>query len=93
MASHNPEIARETVFEIIKNQMRDGTPPETKHTYERLIADGFSDEETMKFIGCALSSEMFELLKHNLTYDEERYVSALKTLPELPWDNDEDRTT
>ena len=88
MGKPNPQIARAAIFEIIENQMRDGTPTETKHTYDRLIADGHSEEETMRMIGCVLSSEVFEILKKNQPYNEERYVAALKALPEMPWDND-----
>jgi hypothetical protein len=69
--------------------MRDGTPPKTKQTYERLIADGCSHEETMKLIGCVLSSEISEMLQSREIYDQERYVAALHALPELPGDNDD----
>ena len=90
MSAPDPEIAREAIFEIIENQMRDGTPPETKQTYDRLIADGHSHEDTMRLIGCALSTEMFELLKNRQPYNEDRYIAALKALPVLPWADEED---
>ena len=89
MTDPDPEIARAAIFEIIENQMRDDTPPETKETYDRLIADGHSREETMKMIGCVVTSEIFDVLKENQPYNQERYVAALQALPELPWDNDD----
>ncbi len=90
MTEPDPTIAREAIFEVINNQIRDGTPPETKQTYDRLIADGHSEEETMKMIGCVVSSEIFDVLKHKQPYNQERYVAALRALPELPWDSDDD---
>ncbi len=48
MSQPDPEIARAAIFEIIENQIRDDTPPETKQTYDRLVADGHPHEETMK---------------------------------------------
>jgi peroxiredoxin family protein len=78
------------MFEAIGNQMRDRTPPETKQTYDRLKSEGFGHVETMKLIGCALTSEMFYVLKEERVYDEERYKKLLHALPELPWDAEDE---
>lgn len=43
--------AREDIFGIISNQIRDNTPPETSITYKRLIKLGYSDFETKQLIG------------------------------------------
>jgi len=32
------------VLEVVENQLRDGTPPETKQTFERLMADGYEND-------------------------------------------------
>ena len=90
MTEPNPEIARAAIFEIIENQIREGTPPETKDTYDRLISDGHSHEETMKLIGCVVSSEIFDVLKQEQPYNQERYVAALRVLPQLPLDHDDE---
>ncbi len=82
----NPEIAREAIFEVIENQMRDGTPPETKQTFDRLRGDGYSHEDTMKLIGCVVSTEIFDVLKNKEPFNEKRFVAALHSLPTLPWD-------
>ena len=88
MTDPDPNVARAAIFEIIENQMRDANPPETKRTYDRLIADGHSREETMKMIGCVVSSEIFDIVKHGESFDLSRYVAALHALPELPWDDE-----
>ena len=73
---------------MINNQIRDGTPPETKETYDRLLSEGYSEEDVMKLIGAVVSSEIFAVLKEGRTYDKESYVAALKALPRLPWDEE-----
>ena len=63
ITSHSDRrLAREAIFEVIQNLVRDQNPPETKQTHERLIAEGHSHDETMKLIGCVLTSEMSEIL-------------------------------
>ena len=83
MSKPNKEL-QNAIHAIVKNQMRDGTPPETKQTYDRLMAAGHSREETMRLIGCAVTTEIFDVLKENQNYDEQRYIAALEALPKLP---------
>jgi peroxiredoxin family protein len=90
MTESNQEVVRAAIFEIIENQMREGTPPQTKTTYNRLISAGHSKLEAMKLIGCAVTVEIFDVMKENKPYNEERYVAALEALPELPFEDDED---
>ena len=85
---NDPEALRSMIIDVIKNQIRDGTPPETKETYDRLLAEGYSEEEVMKYIGAVVSSEIFDVIKEQQSYDEERYVAALRALPRLPWDEE-----
>lgn len=40
--------------EIIENQMREDNPPEVKQTYDRLISEGHSREDTMKLLNFVL---------------------------------------
>lgn len=82
----DPTILREAIFEVIDNQIENLTPPETKETYDRLLAEGFPEEEVMKYIGCVVSSEIFGILREGKPYNEEAYVKALRALPKLPWD-------
>jgi hypothetical protein len=84
----DPEVLRSAIFEVINNQIRDGTPPETKETYDRLLSEGYSEEDVMKYIGAVVSSEIFAVLKEGRMYDKESYVAALKALPRLPWDEE-----
>ena len=74
------------MLEAVDNQLRDLNPPETKETYDRLIASGVSDKEARRLIAVALSSEMFQMLKFKKDYSPERYIASLRKLPQLPWD-------
>ncbi|MFC1845400.1 hypothetical protein ACFLZ5_11525 [Thermodesulfobacteriota bacterium] len=79
------EKLRKSILEVINTQIKDNDPPETKQAFDRLRGEGFSEEETLKLIGYVVASEVFTVLKENRPYDHEKYISALKALPKLPW--------
>jgi hypothetical protein len=81
------DIIREQIFEIIKNQIESNTPPETKRTLERLIDSGYSDQDARMLIGQCVAVELFSVLKFKKPFNEDRYVSNLKKLPEEPFDD------
>ena len=80
------EILRKQIFEIIKNQLRDNNPPETKATYERLIKNGFDDFQTRQMIGQCLAVELFDVIKLGKPYNNERYIKNMKALPKEPFE-------
>jgi len=82
----DPEIVRGAILDIVQNQIRDNDPPETKETLDRLMDEGISEEEATKMIACAVSTEIFHILKHKESFNEERYIKNLKKLPRLPWE-------
>ena len=75
---------RKIFMEIIDNQIRDNSPPETKQTLDRLISEGISEKEAKDTIGCVVISEIFDVLKNKEDFNEERYIAALNKLPEQP---------
>ena len=81
----SPQLTQ-AVLDAVDNQLHDLKPPETKETYDRLIASGISDKEARRLIVVALSSEMFKMLKYKKNYSPERYIASLRKLPQLPWD-------
>ena len=82
----DPEIIRGAILEIVQNQIRDNDPPETKETLDRLLGQGISEEEATKLLACAVSTEIFHILKHKESFNEERYINNLMKLPQLPWE-------
>ncbi len=81
------EIVRNQIFEIIKNQLKANNPPETKLTLERLKGLGYSDRDARMLIGQCLAVELFHIMKHKKPFDESRYISNLRKLPEEPFDD------
>jgi hypothetical protein len=81
----NPHLQR-AILEVVENQLREGTPPETRASLQRLMAEGRSREEAVKLIGCVVTSEIFDVLKNHEPFNETRFVAALRALPRLPWE-------
>lgn len=77
--------AREEIFKIIKNQLDENDPPIVKITYKRLRALNFDHEKTLQLIGQCLILEIYQVVKHKKTFNESRYTTNLKNLPEKPF--------
>ncbi|WP_194767644.1 hypothetical protein [Tamlana sp. I1] len=80
------EKLREQIFDIIKNQLKDNTPPETKETFDRLKKEGFDDFQSRQLIGQCLAVELFEVMKNGKPYNNKRYVKNLLALPKEPFE-------
>ena len=74
------------MIQVVENQIRASDPPETKQTYERLLAEGQSPKEAKRLIACVVSTEIWETLHNQKEFDHERFVAGLERLPKLPWD-------
>jgi hypothetical protein len=85
---HNPHLRR-TLLEVVDNQLREGNPPETRATLERLMSEGFSRDKALELIACVVTSEIFDVLKNGEVYQEDRYLAGLRALPKLPWEGKE----
>jgi len=85
----NPELRR-AVFSIVNNQIRNNDPPETRQTFERLIADGRSRSEARRLIATAVVVEIFDIMKHDKPFDKDRFLKNLARLPEEPWDDEDE---
>jgi len=80
------EKLRKEIFSVIKNQIKENNPPETRATYNRLRKQGFDDFTTMQMLGQCLAVEIFEMLKYKKPYDRDRYIRHLLGLPEQPFE-------
>ena len=80
------EKLREQIFEIIKNQIRDNDPAETKATFDRLQKQGFDDFQIRQMIGQCLAVELFDVMKNRKPYNNERYTKNLLALPKEPFE-------
>jgi hypothetical protein len=74
------------IMESVDNQIRDLDPPETKQAHDRLLSEGFSEEDAKRLIGCVVATDIHYVLKDNQPFDVVRFVKGLSELPELPED-------
>jgi len=81
----NPYL-KSAILEVVDNQLQANDPPETRQTFDRLISEGYSEEEAKKLIGCVVTSEIFDVLKKKEPFNPERFAKALNELPKLPQD-------
>lgn len=84
--TEDSQIAGEAIVEVVENQLADNNPPETKEALERLIKNGETRENAIRYIASVLSIEIFGALKHQEPYNDKRYLKNLKALPKLPDD-------
>jgi len=73
-----------TIMEVVDNQINGNDPPETRQTYERLQAGGYSKDEAKRLIGAVLVEEMYDMTQEKRAFDRPRFVAALHRLPNLP---------
>lgn len=71
---------RHTILEIVKNQIKDNTPPDTKKTLNRLLKIGYARKEALNLIGGVVLTEIYDMLKVGKPYDEKKFTNALKKL-------------
>ncbi|MDH5389155.1 MAG: hypothetical protein OEY06_12005 [Gammaproteobacteria bacterium] len=74
----------EAMLVIVENQLKENNPADTRVTLDRLMAMGESRKNALQYIAIVLSDEVFEMMKDNVVFNEQRYIEKLKALPELP---------
>ena len=80
------EGLRSEILKIVENQLITDNPVETKKTYTRLLNLGYGDFQAKQLIGQCLIVEIFDVLKHQKTFNESRYIKNLKQLPKEPFE-------
>lgn len=63
-------------------QLRDNKPPETRKTFERLIAEGISEKDAKLLIGSAIAYESFHIVATQTPFKKKRFVRHLDMLPD-----------
>jgi len=83
MEQTNPKL-KAVFMEVVENQIRNGDPPETRETLERLKSDGVSEDDARLYIGQAVCIEVWDALHNKKEFNMERFVRNLKALPAEP---------
>ncbi len=84
----NPHL-QAAIMKVVENQLRSNDPPQTRQTFERLIAAGHTEQEAKRLIACVVSAEIFDVLKKNEPFNLDRFVKGLNNLPTMPWEEEE----
>jgi len=71
-------------MEVVENQIRDNTPPETRLAYERMKKEGISESDAKIYIGRVIASETFWIMKKSEPFNLQRYIKNLNRLPAEP---------
>ena len=69
--------------EALDAQIAADDPPETRLTFERLVSEGFSQEEAWRWLSAVVLQEMSLIVRDNRPFDRAGYVAALNCLPTL----------
>jgi len=75
----NPHL-KAAILEVVENQIRDGDPPKTRQTLERLLAAGYSRKQGIDMIGSALAEEIWAIMHDHKPFDRARFTALLERL-------------
>ena len=64
-------------LDTVVNQLETGDPPETKATFDRLIAEGHPRNHALQLIAAALRTEMNRMMSGSTPCDDDRYGTFL----------------
>lgn len=65
---------------IVMNQITNNDPPQTRFTYNKLTAQGYSHLEAIHKIAYVVIKEIWNIIHENRPFDEKKYVNELKKL-------------
>ncbi len=71
---------KDTIMNVVDNQLKANDPPITRETFDRLISMGYTKQQAKEKIGTVVVSEIFDIMKLNKPFDEARYAAGLKAL-------------
>jgi len=90
MTEGNKQMLRDVLSEVLDNQLRAFDPPETRETYNRLVAEGYSDEQTRHFLAAAIWMEINVMMQEMKPFNRERFAATLRELPDSLLEGDKD---
>jgi len=76
------EFLGEEMKNVVKNQIRQNEPPETKQTYDRLLKEGFPEEEVIRMLAKVVTAEIYDVMKSEKPFNQERFIRRLQNLPD-----------
>ncbi|KGY09540.1 hypothetical protein [Vibrio sinaloensis] len=83
MSEENQVLEESHLIEVVENQLEDGNPIKVKETLMRLIMTGTPRDEAVAMMACAMSIEIFDVMKNDGEFNLKRYSENLDRLPDL----------
>ncbi|NVD06378.1 hypothetical protein FCU94_05560 [Vibrio sp. JPW-9-11-11] len=83
MSEENQVFEEAHLIEVIENQLADSNPVKVKETLMRLMMTGTARDEAVAMMACAVSIEIFDVMKNEGEFDLKRYSENLDRLPDL----------
>jgi len=74
---------KDAFLDSVLRQIDSGDPPEARLTYDRLIDDGLSNNETLQLMAAVLKIETNKMLSESAAFDAASYSKLLKKLPRI----------
>ena len=74
------QVLKKNILAVVSNQIKNNNPECTRQTFERLVNSGYSEKKAKEMIGAVLIKEMYEVLKEQRPYNEQKYAEELKNL-------------
>ncbi len=76
-------IEEAELIEVIENQLQDGHPIKVKETLMRLMMTGTAREDAIAMMACAVSIEIYDVVKNEGEFNLKRYSEHLDRLPDI----------
>lgn len=78
------DAVRSVLLETVDRQLEMQDPPETKRTWRRLQAAGFSADEAREMIASIVFEELQSMVEEDRPFDRRRFARLLERLPDVP---------
>ena len=77
------KTVKDAFLDSVLRQIDSGEPPEARVTYDRLIDEGHSNNETLQLMAAVLKVETNKMLAESKEFDANSYAALLKKLPTI----------
>lgn len=85
--TEDQKYRRAAMMQALDEQLESPDTPEVGQHLQRLIEEGFSEEDARELVATVLSFYIYHTMKGD-TYTYADYVAELERLPDLRWDNE-----
>ena len=68
--------------EIVRRQIENNDPPITSQTFTRLMDEVGDEDEVIRMLACALTVEVYTMIKKTEVFDVQRFTAILNRLPD-----------